>query len=80
MEGCLARESRGFSQSALAVEIGVSQGKLSKVENGQAVASDELIQRLSAFLNYPPAFFFRNIRFGICQSHFTESVLKSAYP
>jgi len=36
----LARESRGFSQSALAAKIGVSQGKLSKVENGQAVASD----------------------------------------
>jgi Zn-dependent peptidase ImmA (M78 family) len=54
----LARESRGLSQSALASLIGIAQGTLSKVENTQAEATDELVERLSGGLGYPPAFFF----------------------
>src|SRR5208282_41000 len=56
----LARESRGFSQSALAFQIGVSQGTLSKVETGQSLALDELVQRLSNVLNYPRDFFLQD--------------------
>lgn len=59
----LARESREISQSALAYQIGVSQGTLSKVENGQVAASDELIQKLSNFLNYPSDFFSQDYTF-----------------
>lgn len=54
----LARESRGLSQSALASRMGIAQGTLSKVENGQAEATDELVEKLSDALGYPPAFFF----------------------
>jgi Zn-dependent peptidase ImmA (M78 family)/transcriptional regulator with XRE-family HTH domain len=56
----LARESRGVSQSALASRIGVSQGTLSKVENGQAPATNEMIEKLSNDLAYPPSFFFED--------------------
>jgi Zn-dependent peptidase ImmA (M78 family)/DNA-binding XRE family transcriptional regulator len=59
----LARESRGFSQSALAYQLAISQGTLSKIENGQASASDELIQKLSKFLNYPLGFFSQHYTF-----------------
>jgi Zn-dependent peptidase ImmA (M78 family) len=54
----LARESRGLSQSALAAHMGIAQGTLSKVENGQADATDEFVEKLSDALGYPPAFFF----------------------
>lgn len=59
----LGRESRGYKQIPLAKAIGVSQGLLSKVENGQIEASEDLIQRLSQFLKYPKAFFYQEVDF-----------------
>src|SRR5688572_18099247 len=59
----LGRESRGYKQIPLAQAIGVSQGLLSKVENGQIEASEDLIQRLSQFLKYPQSFFYQEIDF-----------------
>jgi len=59
----LARESRGYTQSALASEIGVTQGTLSKVENGQAPPAGDLVRRLSESLNYPASFFFQEYAF-----------------
>lgn len=53
----LAREARGLTQGELAELVGVSQGKLSKVENGQLMADDGLADRLSAVLNFPILFF-----------------------
>lgn len=53
----LARESRGFSQSALSRKLGVSQGTLSKVENGRARAPDGFLERVSEVLHYPASFF-----------------------
>lgn len=59
----LARESRGYKQTPLARSINVSQGFLSKVENGQQEASEDLIQRLARFLQYPESFFYQEIDF-----------------
>ena len=37
----LARESRGLTQSELAGELGVTQGKISKIEQGLLSISDQ---------------------------------------
>lgn len=55
----LARESRGFSQEELTEKLNISQGKLSKFENGIQGISDEILQRLSIVLNYPVSFFYQ---------------------
>jgi Zn-dependent peptidase ImmA (M78 family)/DNA-binding XRE family transcriptional regulator len=55
----LARESRGFSQSELCEELGIAQGTISKIENKLIECSEELLNKLSAFLNYPISFFWR---------------------
>ncbi|MDT8068443.1 MAG: XRE family transcriptional regulator [Terriglobia bacterium] len=63
----LARESRGYSQSELAGEIGINQATLSKIENGLREPTDEQIRRFAAFLGFRKEFFFlpeRIKRFG----------------
>lgn len=54
----IGRESRGLTQSALARLLSVSQGKVSKIENGMLGASEDIVKRLSQTLNYPEEFFF----------------------
>lgn len=53
----LARESRGLSQAELASAIQVTQGKISKYENGLLEVSDEDVARIAAVLDYEPEFF-----------------------
>ena len=53
----LARESRALTQSALAREVGLSQSKLSKIENGELTASPEDTEKVARALNYPVHFF-----------------------
>jgi Zn-dependent peptidase ImmA (M78 family)/transcriptional regulator with XRE-family HTH domain len=55
----LARESRGMSQEDLAQVIGVSQGRISKYENGMSLVTDDDLQSLARALNYTPEFFFQ---------------------
>lgn len=55
----IARESRGFSQSALAKKMKISQGILSKIERGYQSPSDDLVTKLSSTLDYPKKFFYR---------------------
>lgn len=56
----LARESRGFSQSALAKSMKtISQSMLSKIEKGFAECSEETLIELSHLLNYPTSFFYK---------------------
>ncbi len=57
----LARESRGLSQADLATAVNVTQGKVSKFENGLLDPSDVDLKRIAAILEYDPEFF--------CQSH-----------
>lgn len=53
----LARESRGYTQSELADLLGVSQGKISKIESGMLNASSDLVEDLVRVLYYPQHFF-----------------------
>lgn len=53
----LARESRGYTQQELANLLGVTQGRISKVEKGLISVSDELLDGLCEALNYPRQFF-----------------------
>lgn len=55
----LARESRGISQSDLAQEIGISQGKLSKAEKGEQGLPEEAFEKLCLKLEYPNKFFYQ---------------------
>ena len=53
----LARESRGLTQSELAGELGVTQGKVSKIEQGLLSISDQMLSEISSCLKYPQNFF-----------------------
>lgn len=55
----LARESRGLSQAALADQLGVTQGRVSKMESGLLAVPDEVLQKFTEVLDYPPSFFFQ---------------------
>lgn len=54
----LARQSRGYTQDELSGLLDISQGKLSKIEQGLQDASDDLLERFSQVLHYPNSFFF----------------------
>ncbi|NTW73003.1 MAG: ImmA/IrrE family metallo-endopeptidase [Eubacteriaceae bacterium] len=58
----IARESRGYSQSALAQELGIPQGKLSKIETGTIKTPNDVLSNLTATLSYPEEFFFQRGR------------------
>lgn len=55
----LARESRGMSQVDLAREVGVTQGKISKYENGALNVSPEDLAQIAKALHYMEEFFFQ---------------------
>ena len=48
----LAREARGFTQSALAEAVGVTQAKISKYENGMMPVSEGDLAEIAKALNY----------------------------
>jgi Zn-dependent peptidase ImmA (M78 family) len=56
----LARESRGFNQAELCEGLKIAQGTISKIENKLMECSEELLERISLFLNYPISFFKRS--------------------
>lgn len=53
----LARQSRGLAQTALAKKIGISQGKISRIEAAISSPSPEDLQIISNALDYPVSFF-----------------------
>ncbi|MFH1924334.1 MAG: XRE family transcriptional regulator [Planctomycetota bacterium] len=53
----IAREGRGFTQSGLADQIGISQSKYSKYESGNLVVSDEDLSSIARVLDFPAGFF-----------------------
>lgn len=68
----LGRESRGFSQSSFARKIKVSQGKLSKIENGLLpITSEDELKKIATVLDYPLSFFKRSDEiYGVGLSEF----------
>ena len=56
----LARESRGLTQSELAIksEGKISQATISKIEKGLTEASNEVVKEIARITNYPLEFFF----------------------
>lgn len=65
----LARGSQGKSQKEVANALGVSQGKISKWEDGLLVPSASEISSLATYLQYPTSFFYQSERvygFGTC--------------
>ena len=53
----LAREVRAFSQEELATRADISQSKLSKLEAGLLIPSDDDLERLAKSLGFPIEFF-----------------------
>lgn len=75
----LARSSRGLTQTELAAKVGVTQSRISKLEDGLTGAPDEAFtDRLARALEYPVHFFFswRGAR-AACASFYRK---KSALP
>jgi Zn-dependent peptidase ImmA (M78 family)/transcriptional regulator with XRE-family HTH domain len=56
----LVREFRGLTQGELATRAGLTQGYLSKFENGLAELPQATLERIAAQLDWPVSFFFRN--------------------
>ena len=68
-----AREYRGDSQSDLAKNIkGLSQPNLSKFEKGLGTISDELLQKIISFLDFPESFFTKKINNYIENAHYRK--------
>jgi Zn-dependent peptidase ImmA (M78 family)/transcriptional regulator with XRE-family HTH domain len=55
----LARESRGLAQKDLAEAVSVTQGKISKYENGMLLVSEEDLARIAEHLGYTREFFYQ---------------------
>ncbi|MDF2858688.1 MAG: ImmA/IrrE family metallo-endopeptidase [Neobacillus sp.] len=58
----LGRESRGISQIELSKVLGLSQGKMSKIEHGLIALTIDELQDIARALDYPASFFQRNER------------------
>lgn len=55
----LVREYRGLTQSELALRAGLTQGYISKFENGIVLAPRDTLERIAIALDWPVEFFFR---------------------
>jgi len=54
----LARNSRGLTQKDLSELLEVTQGRVSKIEQGLLLVPEDLLEKISDTLDYPKAFFF----------------------
>lgn len=59
----LARESRGKTQQALAEEVGLAQGTLSKIEAGLTTPNDTAVHLIAEALDYPDTLFKQNLTY-----------------
>ncbi len=53
----LARQLRGLTQTELSRKLGISQGKISKIEQGFLGVDKDVFSKLVKFLNFPRGFF-----------------------
>jgi Zn-dependent peptidase ImmA (M78 family) len=69
----LAREYRGYSQSQLSDAIkGLSQSNLSKFEKGLGGLSDDIIDSIILYLNFPKNFFYEKISNNVDNAHYRK--------
>tara|TARA_R110001606_G_scaffold346024_1_gene494910 strand:+ start:1234 stop:1467 length:234 start_codon:yes stop_codon:yes gene_type:complete len=62
----VARQVRGLSQAKLSVESGLTQGAISKVENGLSEPSEDVAQKLADTLRFPLSYFYQSFQpFGL---------------
>lgn len=62
----VARQVRGLSQAKLSVESGLTQGAISKVENGLSEPSGDVAQKLADTLRFPLSYFYQSFQpFGL---------------
>lgn len=54
----IARQARGWSQTELSRQSGVSQANLSKLENGLIGPTDDVLDRVADVLHFPRSLFF----------------------
>src|SRR5688572_3867818 len=54
----IARDSRNESQAAVGKAAGVTQGMISKAENGLIDLSPEQVEKIAEFLRYPVGLFY----------------------
>lgn len=68
-----ARQYRGYSQTDLSSKIsGLSQSNLSKFEKGVSTLSEEIIDKVILYLNFPKSFFHQNISNNTDTAHFRK--------
>lgn len=68
-----AREYRKYSQTDLASHInGLSQSNLSKFEKGLGTLSDEIVQKIISFLDFPEKFFKKRISNNVENAHYRK--------
>ncbi len=58
----IARQARGWSQAELSRQSGISQAKLSKLENGLTSPADDAIHCIAEVLKFPVSFFYQEDR------------------
>jgi Zn-dependent peptidase ImmA (M78 family)/DNA-binding XRE family transcriptional regulator len=73
----LAREVRLITQEDLAIEIGIEQGTLSKIEKGILPADTLFIEKISKTLDFPISFFYQEKRVMPIEGHFRRKISTS---
>lgn len=78
----LARDLREMTQSELAQRLGMTQGLVSKLENGLiGLPSEDVVGKLTSVLGFPSGFFFQTARAeGFPHFHFRKRVRLGAKP
>ena len=73
----LAREVRLITQEDLAIEIGVEQGTLSKIEKGILPADSQIVERISKILDFPVSFFYQEKKVMPIEGHYRRKMSTS---
>lgn len=71
----LARESRGYSQTELAVLLDIAQGNLSRIERGDVGVTDSNFEKLCKVLNYRKEFFYQENQISNPDTHYRKAVV-----
>lgn len=71
----VARQSRGLTQNELSNLTGIPQSSISRIELGNLKITDEYLEVLSKFLDYPKDFFYRDIQVYPSGSHYRKRII-----